>query len=236
MEKEQNWRATESFLCYIIIAVGIFVISLTIGIALLITGIELENLTFPTALISLPINEGFILIVAILFAKQNNANLSQLGLRRPSFKVLITVSLVAFLLLLIGGIISLFEEIILGPDPSSQYILEAILPKDIFQLILLLVFSFVLVGPAEEIAFRGFIQRGFENSFGQIRGLIIASILFGLLHGLNSVRSILPVFVVSLFLGYIWQKTLNNTVAVAWMHGLYDAVAILITYFVSIQF
>ena len=91
--------------------------------------------------------------------------------------------------------------------------------------------SLLLVGPAEELAFRGFIQRGFENSFGKNYGLLIASLLFGLLHGLNSFYSIMPVTVISLFLGYIWQKTQGNTIATAWIHGLYDALAIAITYF-----
>ncbi|TET24627.1 MAG: CPBP family intramembrane metalloprotease [Candidatus Bathyarchaeum sp.] len=62
-------------------------------------------------------------------------------------------------------------------------------------------------------------------------GLLIASILFGLLHGLNSFRSVIPVTVVSLFLGYVWQKTDGNTAASAWMYGLYDAMAIALAYF-----
>jgi len=101
----------------------------------------------------------------------------------------------------------------------------------VVQLIALLGISLALVGPVEELAFRGFVQRGFENSFGKTTGLLIASILFGLLHGLNSLRSIIPVTAVSLFLGYVWQKTDGNTTASAWMHGLYDAIAIAITYF-----
>jgi membrane protease YdiL (CAAX protease family) len=60
------------------------------------------------------------------------------------------------------------------------------------------------------------------------------SILFGLLHGLNSLRSIIPVTIVSLFLGYVWQKTDGNTTASAWMHGLYDAVIIALAYFSTI--
>ena len=130
-----------------------------------------------------------------------------------------------------AGGISVVEEAILGPDPEAQLIVEAILPRDSLQLIALIGISIVLVGPAEELAFRGFIQRGFEASFGKTAGLLIASILFGLLHGLNSLRSIIPVTVISLFLGYAWQKTDGNTTASAWIHGLYDAIAIALAYF-----
>jgi membrane protease YdiL (CAAX protease family) len=182
-------------------------------------------------LISLPINEGIILAITLVFAKQNSATLRSLGLKKPNIKNQVFVSAAAVFLLLLGGIISLIQEIILGPDPSADLILEAMLPQNMLQLVALLAISFVLVGPAEELAFRGFIQRGFENSYGKTVGLIIASLLFGLLHGLNSFRSIIPVTVVSLFLGYIWQKTDHDTTSLAWMHGLYDALAIAITYF-----
>jgi membrane protease YdiL (CAAX protease family) len=51
------------------------------------------------------------------------------------------------------------------------------------------------------------------------------------LHGLNSLYAILPVFAISLVLGYVWQKTGGNTVASALMHGLYDSIGITIAYF-----
>jgi len=104
-------------------------------------------------------------------------------------------------------------------------------PKDPIQLIALIAVSLVLVGPAEELAFRGFIQRGLENSYGKPFSLLVASVLFGVLHGLNSLRSIVPVTVISLMLGYVWQKTDGNTTTTAWMHGLYDAVALTVAYF-----
>ena len=95
---------------------------------------------------------------------------------------------------------------------------------------LLIGISIFLVGPAEELAFRGFIQRGLENSYGKILGLTLTSVMFGMLHGLNSPRAIIPVTILSLFLGYTWQKTEYNTTACAWMHGLYDAITITLAY------
>jgi hypothetical protein len=149
-------------------------------------------------------------------------------------KILLIGVLAALFLIFLAGGFSLIEEFFLGPDPDAEFLIRAILPNNNLQLILLIGISLFLVGPSEELAFRGFIQRGFENSFGKINGLLIASLLFGLLHGLNSYYSILPVTVVSLFLGYIWQKTGGNTTATAWIHGIYDAIAIAIAYFTII--
>jgi membrane protease YdiL (CAAX protease family) len=231
MENQPFWRARTAFICYMVLFAGILVGSIIVGIVMFGLGLELQELTFPSALIALPINESIIIGVTLLFAKQKGASLKQLGLKKPSLKIIVAATIAALFLLLLAGSISIIEEVILGPDPDAEILIDAILPRDSLQLLSLIGISLLLVGPAEELAFRGFVQRGFENQFGKITGLLIASILFGLLHGLNSLRSIIPVTVVSLFLGYVWQKTDGNTTASAWMHGLYDAVAISLAYF-----
>ena len=231
MENQSGWKAKTAFTCYLTLAAGIFGGSLILIIILLGLGINPLEPTFPIALISLPINEGIILGITLLFAQQKGANLKQLGFKRPSLKILVIVSFAAVLLLFLAASISLVQENILGPDPEAEFLVDAVLAQDLLQLVAMIGISLALVGPIEELAFRGFIQKGFENSFGRTAGLLIASILFGLLHGLNSLRAIIPVTAVSLFLGYVWQKTDGNTYASAWMHGVYDAVAIAIAYF-----
>jgi len=233
MENQPFWKAKTALVCYLLLFAGILVGSIIFAMVLFGMGLELQELTFPSALIALPINEGIIFGVTLLFAKQYGAGLKQLGLKKPSLKIIVVASCAAILLLLMALSISVIEEVILGPDPEAGLLVDAILPRDSLQLIALIGISLALVGPAEELAFRGFVQRGFETSFGKTAGLLIASILFGLLHGLNSLRSIIPVTVVSLFLGYVWQKTDGNTTASAWMHGLYDAIAIALAYFAA---
>jgi membrane protease YdiL (CAAX protease family) len=231
MENQSDLKAKIAFLCYITLAAGLLVGSTIVAFIVLGLGVDFQELNFSLALLSLPITEGIILAITLLFAKYEGASLRKLGLKKPSLRIIVIVSFAAVLLLFLAGGISLVEEIVLGPDPDAELLVEALLPRDSLQLIALIGISIALVGPAEELAFRGFVQRGFENSFGKTAGLLIASILFGVLHGLNSLRSIIPVTAVSLFLGYIWQKTDGNTTASAWMHGLYDAIAIAITYF-----
>jgi membrane protease YdiL (CAAX protease family) len=231
MKNQPFWKAKTALVCYLLLFAGILVGSIILALILLGMGLNFQELTFPSALLALPINEGIILGITLLFAKQKGAGLRQLGLKKPSLKIILIASLAALFLLLLATGISVIEELILGPDPEAGLLVDAILPRDSLQLIAMLGISLALVGPAEELAFRGFVQRGFETSFGKTRGLLVASVLFGLLHGLNSLRSIVPVTVVSLFLGYFWQKTDGNTVASAWVHGLYDAVSIALVYF-----
>ena len=233
MENQSVWKAKPAILCYVTLAAGIFVGSIIVAIILLGQGLDMQELPFPVALISLPITEGIILAITLLFAKYYGADLKKLGLKKPSLKTIVIVSVAAVLLLFLAASVALTQELVLGPDPDIQDLEYAISPRDTVQLVALIGISIALVGPAEELAFRGFVQKGFENSLGKTAGLLIASVLFGVLHGLNSLRSILPVTAVSLFLGYVWQKTDGNTAASAWLHGLYDALAIAITYFAS---
>ena len=234
MENQANWRAPIAIACYIALFAGILVASIIVAFILIGFGLDVQNLPFPSSLLSIPVTELIILGITLFFAKRKGANLQQLGLKKPKLNTIVIVTIGAILLIFLAGTISIIEEAILGPDPAAQELLTALLPQNSLQLILLLSFSILLVGPAEELAFRGFIQRGLQNSFGKIVGLLVTSVLFGLLHGLNSLRAIIPVTIISIFLGYVWQKTDGNTTGVAWMHGLYDAITITLAYVASV--
>ena len=197
-------------------------------------GIDFRDLSFPTALISLPINETVLLGITLLFARYKNVSLRELGLKKVSFRILSIVSVLAVFLFLLGLSISIGEEVVFGPDPMAEAFSQALIPKDFSQLAILIVLSLVLVGPAEELAFRGFVQKGFENSFGEMKSLLAASVLFGVLHGLNTLYAIVPAIIAGLVLGYVWQRTDGNTTASALMHGINNSISIAIAYFATV--
>ena len=234
MANQPKWTAKAALACFLALVGGILLGSLVVGLVLLDMGIDYLSLPFPIALISLPVNETIFVVITLLFAKYKGASLKELGLKKPSVRILMIVSVVAVPLLLLGVGISVGEEMVFGPDPMAELLEKSVMPRDPFQLVAMVALSLVLVGPCEELAFRGFVQRGFENSFGKRRGLLVSSVLFGLLHGLNTLYAVVPVFVVGLVLGYVWQRTGGNTTATALMHGVYDAIAIAIAYYLSI--
>lgn len=103
--------------------------------------------------------------------------------------------------------------------------------------------AFIFVGPAEELVFRGFIQSRLNEAFDRPRqflgvsfgsGLIIASLLFGLLHMLNTdvfnpflgkygldIFWGVIAFFLGLILGFVREKT-GSIVAPAILHGALD--------------
>lgn len=230
MEKQTRWGAKRAFACYLALIGGILVASLLISIILSSMNTDVLNLPYPYALLAVPINEAIFLGITLLFAQK----FSRLGFKRLSMRTAALVSIGAILLIFVASSIGAIETAIFGPDPLTEELAQAIAPRDFIQLILLIALNLVLVGPVEELAFRGYVQQGFENSLGKPAGLLIASILFGLAHSLNSPYSVAPVFAVGLVLGYVWQRTGGNTTATALMHGVYNTVEFILIYFVPV--
>jgi len=233
MKNKPEWRAKLALACYIALIGGILMSSIIVELVLFGMGMNSLDLPFSIVLIASPINETVILGITLLFARHKGAGLKELGLKKANFRILAIVSVLAVLLLLLGVGISVGEEIIFGPDPFGELFAKLVMPRDFYQLIAVIAINLVLVGPCEELAFRGFVQKGFENSFGKPKGLLIASILFGLLHGLNTPYAIVPTFAAGLVLGYVWQKTGGNTTASALIHGINNSISFSIAYFLT---
>jgi len=226
---QNKWGAKRALACYLSLIGGVIVASLLISAILASMNLDILNLPYPYALISVPINEATFLGITLLFA-----GFSRLGFKRLDPKTAVWVSIVAVLIIFLAGAIGAVETTVFGPDPLTDQLRQAIAPRDLTQLGLLIALNLILVGPVEELAFRGYIQQGLQNSLGKPAGLLVAAFLFGLIHSLNSLYSVLPVFAVGLVLGFVWQRTGGNTTATALMHGLYNTVEFLLIYFVQV--
>ncbi len=79
-------------------------------------------------------------------------------------------------------------------------------------------------GIGEELLFRGVIQAGLENLLGPWGGLIIASLLFGLVHAMTRSYFIVTT-IIGFYLGLLYQWTGNLLVPML-VHFLYDWVAL----------
>ncbi|MFP4189252.1 MAG: CPBP family intramembrane glutamic endopeptidase, partial [Halobacteriales archaeon] len=96
-----------------------------------------------------------------------------------------------------------------------------------------------VIGPCEELLFRGVIQTKLTESFGARGGVLVASVVFSAVHvpsygglsaGLNQLMITLGVlFALAIILGAIYEMTDNLVVPVV-AHGFYNAVLFGITY------
>jgi len=224
MENQSKWGAKLALASSLALLGAVLTVYVMIGYVAL-------DLPLPIGLVVVPIDEIIVLAVTLLFARYKAGGSKKLGLKRISLETLAIVSVAAVPLYLLGaGIVSVLT-IMFGPSPMAEDYVEAVMPRDVIQLTALVVISLVLVGPVEELAFRGFVQKGFENSLGKRKGLLIASFMFGLMHITASPHNVVTGFVGGLVLGYVWQKTGENTTASAVMHGTLNAVAFILAYF-----
>ena len=88
-----------------------------------------------------------------------------------------------------------------------------------FNLLMLSIVMIFFVGLVEEIIYRSIIQNRLQITLGNRPGLIITSILFGLMHtGYGSIGEVLYASFVGIFLGYLFYKT-RSLPLVAMIHG-----------------
>lgn len=94
-----------------------------------------------------------------------------------------------------------------------------------------------VVGPAEELLFRGVIQKYLYAPFGRRAAVLVASVVFAVSHvpayySTNPAEvavSISVIFVLSLVLGVIFERT-ENLAVTAVVHGVFNAVLVVLTY------
>jgi len=83
-----------------------------------------------------------------------------------------------------------------------------------------------LAGVGEELLFRGFLQAWLSNHFTITWAILIASVIFGLLHYLSHAYFI-SVTLMSIAFGVAYYMTDSLLMVMVW-HGVYDFIALLV--------
>ena len=202
-KKKKKWRLltgfTISFGTYIAITLASLII--LFGLTIL-TNLDIESIPF-SFLISF--SSLLFFIIPILWIQRYypkrlslKQRLSELGvpLERYSRKELTREILLGFLLGLIAVFLVLLLQLIsyyliqLIFNVDIYNFLEAIqfedfaliIPNNIFELILFIFMMSFFIGLPEEIMFRGFVQRSFENSLTKSAALVLTAVYFTLFH------------------------------------------------------
>ncbi|MFX1451106.1 MAG: lysostaphin resistance A-like protein [Promethearchaeota archaeon] len=139
---------------------------------------------------------------------------------------IIYIPLIFFTGIIISNIQSFFFEI-----PSDTFIYGLIFkPKNIWELLIWIIMMFAVVGPIEELVFRGIIQKGFRNTFEEIEkpnwlAAIIGALLFSVFH-VDLIR-FLPILFMGLLLGLVYNST-DSSMVCAITHGTYNSITIIL--------
>jgi len=83
----------------------------------------------------------------------------------------------------------------------------------------------VIAPIVEETVFRGFIQRGFENTFGIVFGVVLTAVLFSVVHGLSATA--VEIFPLALLLSVLYARTRNILINIAF-HASFNTASLLL--------
>ncbi|WP_330632597.1 CPBP family intramembrane glutamic endopeptidase [Halocatena halophila] len=159
---------------------------------------------------------------------------SLLNLQRPSWRTIKEI-LAGFLLVVLAwvAISYLLEHILQIPTAESSFI------QDVQQqpvLIWLFLGFQLIVGPSEELLFRGVVQGSMRRAMGPVSAIVLASLFFASIHYTSMNGSVVSVvgalsvvFVLSLTLGALYELT-ENLIVPAVVHGLFNATQFLLAY------
>ncbi len=99
-------------------------------------------------------------------------------------------------------------------------------------LLRMLLYMTIFVGIGEELLFRGIVQSKLAAQFGARWGLVIASIMFGVMHlTWRSVPELGFTFAAGLAFGYLYQRTGSLTASIA-AHGIGNTVLVAVVPFI----
>ncbi|MFT4883421.1 MAG: membrane protease YdiL (CAAX protease family) [Natronomonas sp.] len=169
--------------------------------------------------------------VSVGYLRYRGRTLADIGVRTPSLEgwIVLGAGYVGMVVLWLSGAIATFVIASrLGIERQQQGIIE-VAQQDPLIFLLIGVLSMLIVGPAEELLFRGIVQSRLRETFGPVVGVGTATTFFAFAH----ITGFLPgslggallgvsvLFLVGLVLGIAYEYT-DNLVVVAVMHGLFN--------------
>ena len=181
-------------------------------------GDEVTAATAIIFLISAAIGYGWQLFAAWLFSvRAASHKLRAWGFRRPTWAFFWTIPLV----LVVAYMVSYANDVAFSPP--EQDIVNAF-PPSAAGVVLFTIVAVVMAPLCEEIYFRGFVFKGFANSWGWVRGAAVSGAFFSLAH--LQLTLFVPFFVLGFGLAWVYQRTGSLWTSIA-LHATFNGVAVL---------
>jgi len=163
---------------------------------------------------------------------------SYFGLRFPSLKELGMVILgwvvILFLVAIVGAIVQTFL-----PEPAQNEgtTMLAEYTGNTAIYVGAVVFMFLVVGPSEEILYRGVVQNRLRERLPAVPAILLASLIFASVHvvalagdPLAMATTVGVLFVPAIVLGAVYEYT-GNIVVPALLHGLHNSIIVTVLFF-----
>jgi len=198
----------------------------------------------PLALTTAELVIGQLLVmggVSVLYLLRTGRGLSYVSVRRPTLVESLIIVAAPFGIIFVTAIVTQLS-LLAGIEPS-QHALGGLTGVDPSFYLYLVPLMILIVGPFEELLYRGVVQGRLRESFGPVGAIVLASLIFASIHlpahGFGSAgvastaASLTALFGGSLVFGSIYEWTGNLTV-VALVHGIYNGILLTLLYIVTV--
>lgn len=213
------------------------VIALIAAVGLIAVNVEITPVLNIVLSLLLLTGVGF-MGTAVAYLRYRGIPLRSLGFRFPSIKEfgLVIGALVASMvyIVVLGTILQST-----GTESANNQVADMAMANP--EIILyLLPGAYLLIGPGEELLFRGVVQNRIREELSAVPGVVVASVIFAAIHVTSLVGSDASAILVSLvglmgpslLLGALYEYTRNLVVPIL-VHGTYDAIIFLALYAVA---
>lgn len=213
---------------------AVAIVVVVLGVAVLAQLVDVRSrpvLLYPTVTILQGL--GFGLAVAAYVARTGRYELVRV--RVPSLRDLGWT--VLGVLGLLGGLAAISRVYTYFGVSTAQNQIQEVGANNPEVMLYMIPLAFLIIGPGEELLFRGAIQGLFRESYSAVPAILLSSALFAVAHvtallGASiaaKAATIVALFTLSLILGAVYERT-QNLVVPSLVHGFYDAVVFLAIY------
>ncbi|HEX6791198.1 MAG TPA: CPBP family intramembrane glutamic endopeptidase [Candidatus Krumholzibacteria bacterium] len=167
---------------------------------------------------------GIILPVVLLTRKFPGGFSGQVRVSKPRVhRLILVVVAAAAAVVLVDQIYIINQRFSPVPEEYADQIRE-LRPANTFQFFVLLAGLCVMVPIAEEIVFRGLIQRIFSRNMGGLLAVLLAGALFGAVH--MNLHLLVSITAFGWFLGFLFEAT-GNLVYPIVAHAIFNTAALI---------
>ena len=200
--------------------------------------------TSPLALTALELVVGQVIVMgglSVAYLLYTGRGLDYVPIRRPTLVETLIVIAAPFAVIFVSVVVTQLG-LLFGVEPSQHALtgMSDVDPRFYIYMVPLVIF---VVGPFEELLYRGVVQARLRESFGPAPAILLASLIFATIHlpahgfGAAGVASTAVSMIVlvggSIVFGAIYEWTKNLTV-VALIHGLYNSILLVLLYVVTV--
>jgi uncharacterized protein len=186
------WNAKDAW-----IGLGMLIIIMVLYVG----AVTLLDMKETSALFMIGFEALLLLPIAIIFLWRN-VSWSELGFRRFEGKLMglgCGLLVIVYMIVIANNIIML----LLGVVTQGELIIDLL--GDVDSTILFILATTIAAPITEEIFFRGFLFKGFRQTYGWKTALILSALIFSIFHA--QVATLIPMFLLGGLFAYLYHRT-----------------------------